>query len=694
MSDRTLDRRAFLKTMLATAGCFSGVATAFAQAPVTVPASEPNNRYRFPQGVASGDPQPDMVVLWTRVEDSDGGRGPVKVTIQVSKAEYFADLILEQNVTVTEASDHTLRYIVEGLQPDTTYYYRFIANGNEDSRIGRTRTAPEPQADRAANFAFACCQNYEQGFYGAWARMIADDKAAPADKQIDFILFLGDFIYEVRGDRAEAQMLTDPRWLVSKDGTPRAIPAFPNGSSPWPVTSWNEHGGATNAVSLADYRHLYKLYLTDPHLQEARARWPFISIWDDHEFTNDSWQGFETYPMGGKPAQRRKVAANQAWFEYIPALLTNARPMAGTAQAARDFTYVEVTDEANAPSPTDWSPTEKATIDALASLTIYRTLRWGKHCELILTDLRSYRSPPVWTDELKEALDAALAPTALVRTLDEGRNAGGGNPPATFEGKKGQVANPRKDAPPGTMMGAIQKQWFKDVLKASNATWKIWANSTPAIAMRVDASNIPFAGAADLVFGTDGWGGFPGELRELMSYIREAGITNVVSCAGDYHVHAAGLITTDPDAEEPVPAIVEIASAGISSTTVYGLLERATRNGSSFRALVTTGEGDAMENNWNRTMTGGTLSAIVYSSLGWSWFADWFWNANANPGLLYFESESYGYGQLTVGASAAQGRLVNFPAPITDSGSEPPFIAATRDFDIKPWTAGELPTLT
>ena len=108
------------------------------------------------------------------------------------------------------------RLVVQGLDADTIYFYRFLAAGDQ-SRLGRTRTAPMPDVERPTRFAFAACQNFEQGFYGAWARMIADDISAPTEQQLDFVLFLGDFIYEVRGDKWDADM-RNPKWMRGADG--------------------------------------------------------------------------------------------------------------------------------------------------------------------------------------------------------------------------------------------------------------------------------------------------------------------------------------------------------------------------------------------------------------------------------------------------------------------------------------------
>ena len=186
-----IPRRHFLKALAGFAGTYlatAGGASAAAPLPLTT------GRYRFPQGVASADPRPDGMVLWTRVEAVDLSDAPIPVRVQISRGPEFNDVVLDEGVTVTRASDHTLRLVVQGLSPDTTYFYRFVAAGDL-SRLGRTRTAPLPDVERPTRFAFASCQSFEQGFYGAWARMVSDDMNAPAEQQLDFVVFLGDFIY-------------------------------------------------------------------------------------------------------------------------------------------------------------------------------------------------------------------------------------------------------------------------------------------------------------------------------------------------------------------------------------------------------------------------------------------------------------------------------------------------------------------
>ena len=194
----------------------------------------------------------------------------------------------------------------------------------------------------------------------------------PKRDKIDFLLHLGDFIYETLGY-----------------GSARKLPPFPSGGgSLGEDVDW----ARSFAVTLDDYRHLYRHYLMDPDLKEARARWPFIVTWDDHEFTDDSWQGMATYTTPGKPSQRRKLAANRAWFEYIPVYLTGIDQKTEIPQHATDFIDASVNDAPIDDFDDFGFSREENNTKAINSLTIYRSFHWGRHIDLLVTDTRSYRS--------------------------------------------------------------------------------------------------------------------------------------------------------------------------------------------------------------------------------------------------------------------------------------------------------------
>jgi alkaline phosphatase D len=456
---------------------------------------------------------------------------------------------------------------------------------------------------------------------------------------------------------------------------------MPNGSAPWEPDGthpWWQRGGQT-PETLADYRFLYKTYLTDPDLQAARARFPFIHTWDDHEFTNDAWQAHDTYFGDGKPVPVRKLAANQAWFEFIPAILSDAPDFGGVKSAAHDFKSSKTID----------------TSTAIASLTIYRVVQWGALLDLVITDLRSYRSAPVMTEEVKALVKGSpVPPVRIVKLLDAGLTADGGKPPETLTYGSRELPNPRRATPPGSHMGADQKKWFKAVMKSSKARWRVWANSVPALAMRLDFSNLPFAGLETGYLGTDGWQGYPGELRELMAFLKDEKIANVVSCAGDYHTHAAGLLPIDPDGETLTASAVEFVTTGVSSGSMFAGAERASRNSAFFRRMVLIEEDDGrMLENFNNTVVNGLRAGVITNYTNSVKIGAMFRNERASPGLTFVDSNSHGYGLATVTENKMIVDLVNVGDVTTDAGPDGAPVLRRARFEVEAWAPGGEPSL-
>ncbi|MCG8435264.1 MAG: alkaline phosphatase D family protein [Gammaproteobacteria bacterium] len=533
-----LSRRDFIKTFGSMAGCFIVSATApFIYKPLFA-AGQAGGRFRFPQGVASGDPTKDSIILWTRVE-SDSDDQPINLRAQLSLTKDFAKVLADREVTVTEKSDHTLRLWINKLRPGTTYYYRFIA-GSDISRTGRTFTAPRDNDTSPTRFAFVSCQHLQLGYMTPYRRMLAEDKKRRNEEQIQFVLHLGDFIYEEVWYPEET---LDGTFLRRKL---RDTVRFPDSGL---------IDDLRYPISLADYRHLYKAYLSDPDLQDARARWPFICVWDDHEFSNNSWQSQEMYDGDGVPAQSRKVAANQAWFEYIPALLSNNPGSPGVPSAARDFTPAKVENAAFDKFDEHYRSVEPNNLAAINSLIIYRSLRWGKNIELILTDNRSFRSPPVPNAELENKVRSRAAlwfyPEDIITTLDAGREANLGKPPAAFSIGDESFANPNRARPPGTILGLDQKRWWMETARRSTATWKLWGNSFGALPRRADLHKLPddlralWKGESFGIYGNDDWVAYPWERNELLAYLAAEKIDNLVSLSGDRHNFTAGNLVTE-----------------------------------------------------------------------------------------------------------------------------------------------------
>ncbi|MEE1942249.1 alkaline phosphatase D family protein [Streptomyces sp. TRM 70361] len=278
-------RRSVVAAGAATAALLPLAATGQARA-----AGAPGDGPVFAHGVASGDPLPDGVLLWTRVTPSPdavpgSGRGaPVEVSWEIAEDRGFSSVVASGRVTATAASDHTVRADVRGLRPATDYHYRFTAAGVR-SPAGRTRTAPADgtTADRL-RFGVVSCAHYESGFFAAYRHL-----AARTD--LDAVLHLGDYIYEYGREE------------------------FPLGSG-----SVRAVEPAHETVTLADYRQRHAHYKTDPDLRALHAAHPVIAVWDDHESANDSWSGgAENHTPGAEGDwAARAGAARQAYFEWMP----------------------------------------------------------------------------------------------------------------------------------------------------------------------------------------------------------------------------------------------------------------------------------------------------------------------------------------------------------------------------------------
>src|SRR5689334_13359662 len=291
----TLDRREFIRLAAA-----MGASLAWERPARASTTGWHERRDLYPEGVASGDPDSSSVILWTRRPFESGGRR--LLTVEVAEDDAFRRVVAKASAPVSAESDWTTRVLVGHLNPARVYWYRFTDGEGNGSRVGRTITAPLANDPRPVNFAFVSCQDVNEGKLNGYRRMIfEDERAAPAD-QLGFVLHLGDFIYEV---------VEYPDELKTRyDRTIYEVARIPDAGKVGPFHY---------PLTVDGYRAVYKGYLADPDLQDARARWPFVSIWDNHEF---SWQGYQSVlknPKSEQPAQTVRVAANQVWFENIPA---------------------------------------------------------------------------------------------------------------------------------------------------------------------------------------------------------------------------------------------------------------------------------------------------------------------------------------------------------------------------------------
>ena len=230
----------------------------------------------FVHGVASGDPLPDAVILWTRVSTEDGT--PTAVRWQLSTSPQFASIAREGTFDTSSERDFTVKVDATGLEPGTTYYYRFDALG-EQSPVGRTRTAPQGVTPRL-RFAVCSCASYAHGYFHSY-------RALAQKPDLDAVVFLGDYIYE-----------------------------YGNGQ----YGNVREYDPPHEILTIDDYRRRYAHYRRDADLQEVHRQHPFLAIWDDHEFANNAFSaGAENHTEGteGSFAERKAVAA-KVYQEWMP----------------------------------------------------------------------------------------------------------------------------------------------------------------------------------------------------------------------------------------------------------------------------------------------------------------------------------------------------------------------------------------
>lgn len=693
-----LSRRQFMQRFAQKTGCFVALASAL---PLTsrlertafAASDEGPSRVTFPQGVASADPQPDAIMLWTRALPVDGGnddRSNVALDLLVATDSTFEQVIVRQAVSASRDRDFTVRCFVGGLQPSQHYYYRFVArdpDAGSASRIGRTRTAPRPDADDMLRLAVFSCQDYERGFFTAYRHLLEREQAG---EEVDLCLHVGDYIYEWVGEQL-VDLNREPFELHNPDGSPRRVDPFPSGGKP-------ARRDMRVPQTLEDYRTLYRSYLGDPDLQEARARYPFMHIWDDHEVANDYWQSY----VGEQGIQTLKVLANQAWFEYLPAVLDEAPTGAAGYNGARSFRGVAVEDAPPAQFDDHYLSHESNNLAAIGSLGIYRSLRWGRHVDFLLIDGRSFRGPRgvesglLSNDEVADYPDRPLDPQ-LVRTLNAGRRANDNSPPSTVEVNGRTVENPSKSAPCASMLGETQKQWLKESLQKSDATWCVLCNNVPMMRFGFDTRMLP-DGYRSGLFWTDGWDGYPLEREELMNFIRSKRLTNIVSVTGDRHANFAGTVTANFDEEACLDVIPEFVGASVSAPCRSWIQDWQFQKDLALHQC-TMFDGSrakyryAIGPNLNAWLLFGAEAATAMHTTLDPTLAQKKQCRDVNPHLVYADTDAFGYYTMTFNAHRIETEFVVLPEPIMPTGGAK--VAERRRVSVRlpGWEPGDTPQL-
>jgi len=349
----TFTRRRFLQTLVVSAGAVSA-STLLAGCSFDDDNNSNSSQSTnfFPQSVMSGDPTPNSVVLWTRAVD---GLSALNVTVQISEVDDFAVVVYEGEHAVDPETGNCLKIRVTGLTEYKYYYYRFVYNKDGvlyKSKTGRTKTAATDAGvnkDAPVKFAFVSCQDYLGRYYNTYLSILEQD-------DLDFVLHLGDYIYETDGD-SKFQETNGDRQISFRD-------------SEGALTIKSGDSSFQAAKSKDNYRQLYETYRSDPVLQEVHERFPLISIWDDHEFSDDSWQTNATYLDGaeGEEQLQRKKNAEQVYFEFMPIDHSTLHVPSNSTEA------LAVSDDHLYPNT-----------------KIYRDLKFGANLHLFLTDYRTNR---------------------------------------------------------------------------------------------------------------------------------------------------------------------------------------------------------------------------------------------------------------------------------------------------------------
>ena len=668
---------------------FIAAAAAFGATPVWALSNAAASRRRwverrdlYPEGVASGDPEPTSVVLWTRRPFSDG-RAQATLHVEVAEDAAFHRVIAAAEAGVSEESDWTCRVLVGGLKPDHVYWYRFTDGDGYGSRVGRTITAPKIDDPRTVRFAFVSCQSVNEGAQNAFRRMIWEDQRAPAERRLGFVLHLGDFIYEV----VEYPDEVPHRY----DRTVYDIGRVPDGRK---VDNFHV------PTTLDGYRMVYRAHIRDPDIQDARACFPFVCIGDNHEFSWQGWQSFIKYDGKAEPAQALRVAANQAWWEYIP---SRVRKASGPALDRFDGPKVE-----NAPITRldkDGLGEETNNRAAISSMTGYRAMRFGRHVDLILTDFHSYTMEDPTTRNEADAFDLKafpeLFPQEALEILEAGRTYNGGNPPQSIPLGSASVENFARNDPAFTVLGRVQKDWLKRTLAASTATWKIWGATNGTLDMRTDPLNLPaglttpWPGQGYATFGGGDFSAALTERGELYDFVRDAKITGFAVVSGDRHSFWAGYAAKALPPKSFDPVGVAFICGSISAPGMAEAFEHRLKGHPLRPLFVSERQPGKFESTINLTVKHGVRSALEYARTGNLQAAHAVSNPDNAPHLEFVDMGGHGYAVVTAGSETLETEFVCIPRPIaraqTPDGG--PLRYRVRHTAGR-WRAGERPKLT
>ncbi len=503
----------------------------------------------FDYGVASGDPTATGVLLWTRVTprfDSE-----TEVSWRVAKDPEFESVVASGTTSTSAARDYTVKVEVEGLEPGGSFFYRFDALGAQ-SQTGRTKTLPVGELGRYT-LGVCSCSNYPAGYFNSYGLMAQTDS-------IDAVLHLGDYLYEY-----------DKTGYASQGARRMGRESLPG----------------HEIVSLADYRARHAQYKSDPDLQDAHARHPFITVWDDHETANDSWMtGAQNHDASEGDWGARKAAAVQAYYEWMPIREPTARDRSAIYRA------FEIGDLATLVM-LETRLTARTRPADLADEMVYRSVDFDfsdPENPIALPGGRPDSLDPAFVRTIPVPFDLTAASPKPVLDFARIQSMQPDNMPAGFSylPDTGRFRAEVLADPERRLMDDAQKEFIMTSLDASTRArkpWQIIGNQIPM--SQINAPNLAEEMTAEeiqrlpewlqpqigftrfgLPLSTDSWDGYDAERQWMCDAFRTTGSTPVV-VTGDSHA-AWAMAVRDPRSGRT--AALEIGTTSISSPNEAELL--------------------------------------------------------------------------------------------------------------------------
>lgn len=495
----------------------------------------------FSHGVASGDPTPNKVIVWTRVSPENPGAVPVRWI--VARNRELTDVVKTGVIETNEARDYTVKADVTGLRPGAPYFYGFRA-GAAASPVGKTKTLPNGALNEL-KLAVVSCASYPHGFFNAYGALAERD-------DIDAVVHLGDYIYE---------------YGLAGYGGDTAIQL---GRVPSPEVE---------CIRLADYRARHAQYKTEVELQAAHAIAPWIVVWDDHETANNSFAtGAENHNEGEGQWANRKQAALQAYYEWMP--IRDPQPGAAFEAINRSFRFGTL-----------------ASLIMVETRLLARTEPFDYNSQLPIEMQRWNFTDPAAPVALRDGEPDVPAMQMLPRIYESVR--GELRPVLDWRRAQSLVSDPKNlpagffvapdvpalnallSAPERQLMGAAQEQWLADELHASvraGCTWQVLGNQilmAPVNAPDLSATPAQLADALERLLpgvkqqlkltrfafplNTDSWDGYPAARSRVLAAMRAAA-GNAIVVTGDTHTAWANEVN---DAQGRVA--VEFGTTSITS---------------------------------------------------------------------------------------------------------------------------------